>query len=276
MLSDPRARDLLHQAADTIEVAPAGPIAVPPHRPWWPVVAAAAAALVIGGLAIGLRGDGDAPIEPAPPAPADLPDRVPSVFGYDAFDARRMLEAVGYDVTVETVPSCDIYGRAVGTRPGPGRHVTLLRGNGSDTAFCATVPDDPARADAWELLDLVGGRDSELDLAPTIAAYEGETPTSVRGDELATWAPLADYVARHSRPLTGPEDGTTVEPYLSTRRTTHPVCDVPPPASVEGLPGLVVAIETPADGTGLGCEAVVLFRDAGRVVAVQVVKTRRS
>lgn len=219
-LDDSEARRLLHLAADTIDVAPAGPVAVPPHRPWWPgLVAAAAVAVAATGLAVGFRSD-----EPPVPAPAPstpvvdrLPAQPPSVFGYDTYDAVQMLEALGYEVSTELVPSCDTYGRAVGTTPGPDAgQVTVLRGSGDDTAFCARSPEDPARADAWELIDLVGGRDSRLDLAPTVRVYDATTgrrgprsprpawPRGRRSSRLSPCPPAPTRACPHDAPSTTP------------------------------------------------------------------------
>lgn len=275
MLSDTEARALLHQAAATVEVDPAGPLALPPHRPWWPAVAAAAAvAVTVTGLAVGLGGDDPAP-EPAPPTTGDTtfrlgPDQVPSVFGYDGDDAALMLHEAGYAVVVETVPGgCNDEGRAVGTEPSvgtivePGSTVTVLESLG-ESGLCQL---DPAGAVAWELLNLAGGRTSSLTLAPEVTAYDGDAATTLSADELTTWAPLVDVVERMSMPVR--VNGEFQMPHLGASRRAACRQDL----ALTTVPALWVTAEVPSDGVGLGCRAVVLFREAGVVTAVQVVDT---
>lgn len=274
MLTDTEARDFLHRAAATIDVAPSGPLAVPPHRPWWPALAAAAAVFVATGLTVELRGNGPS-TTPEPPAATqatvEAPQGpLPSVFGYAADDAALMLREIGYVVDVQVVPTCETAGRSVGVRQDAGNRVTVLEADGGISMDCLHPVDDD-RADAWELLDLVNGRDSDLDLAPTIRAFVGRTPTHLRADELASWPPLVDLVTERSRPVTNLDDGTQTDPSLLTRRSGDPGCGGPRPRELQGRPGLVISIGVLTDGEPLECRAAVLYYDGGKVVAVQVV-----
>ena len=103
MLTDAEARDLLHAAADTIEVDPAQPLPVV-HRPLiWPMLVAAAAviAVVVTTLALADRGT-----EPLPPSNPPIPrpslaaNVVPPVIGLDPDDALDLMSERRLDVRV--------------------------------------------------------------------------------------------------------------------------------------------------------------------------------
>lgn len=276
MLTDDQARDLLQQAAATIEVDPAGPMDLPPYRPWWPVVAAAAAVAVVAtGLAVGLPDRGDAP-EPAAPVPEDRsfrlgPDQVPSLFGYDPGTAVSRLAELGFAPSLQTVPGCGDGSRVLRTEPpvgsvvGPGAAVTVWAATDATGAFCVADTD---HEDGWELLDLVAGRPSTLGLAPTVTAYDGDRATTLAAAEVADWRPLVEVVDA----MTGVQrlEGVPTEPLLGARRTTEETCGTPPPSGATD--GLAVTTGLPTDGTFLFCNAVVLFREGGLVTMLQVVR----
>lgn len=185
MLTDQQARDLLHLAADTVEVERTAAMLASPRRPVWPLVAAAASVvLVVGGLFVLVR-SGDEDPEPAPsPAVTDDgqfrlgPDQVPSVFGYTEGAAVQMLERRGFEVEVAAVPNeCDeAAGRATGIDPRPGTVVepgavvtvyvpgrsSIIEGSG----FC--VLDTYRRDEAWALLDYANGRGEAPATAPGV------------------------------------------------------------------------------------------------------------
>lgn len=275
MLTDDQARDLLQQAAATIEVDPAGPMDLPPHRPWWPVVAAAAAVAVVAtGLAVGLPDRGDDP-EPAAPVPQDTsfrlgPDQVPSLFGYDPGTAVSRLAELGFAPSLQTVPGCGDGSRVLRTEPPvgsvvePGATVTVWAATDASGAFCVADTD---HEDGWGVLDLVAGRPSTLGLAPTVTAYDGDRATTLAAAEVADWRPLVDVVDA----MTGVQrlDGIPTQSLLETRRTTEATCGTQPPTT---LTGTAVSAGLPTDGTFLSCNAVVLFREGGLVTMLQVVR----
>jgi hypothetical protein len=149
MLTDEEARELLHQAGDTIDVTP---------RAWKPVVrrprslpiAAAAAAVAL--VAAGAAGAGsllhhDAAAPQAPTADLDTsdpafrlgPDQVPSVAGLDATQARRLLITLGYRVEVSEQRGCPSAQSALSVEPGPG---TIL--DRRSTVTLRVITPDPA------------------------------------------------------------------------------------------------------------------------------------
>lgn len=213
MLTDEETHDLLHGAAETINV-PARTI-VPQDRRTWPALVAVAAAVAAVALGVGLavRPDGSAP----PPSDAtsttpvnpdvDLfagdpkfhlgPDQVPSVAGLSAEAAVRKLEAVGFRVEVRDQSSCWA-DRALGTEPAlgslvePGAAVTLLRADGTRRCPAGNSAD-------FELLDFLLGDGQAPRFAAEVTIYRSEDEaTVVSADEAADSAswPRREEIAR--------------------------------------------------------------------------------
>lgn len=193
MLTETEARELLAQAALTIDVDPvARPVPLPSRsRRWVTVAAAAATAAVLGGVTIlaFTQGGPDKPLTHPSPSPTSSSgttlgtDQVPSVFGYDARSAQAMLEAAGLTVTVK---ERKLYctgddGRALATSPpggttyAPGDAVTLIVGKNQPVP-CPYSPKPDQRAFAWALLDFANGRAPTWPLTRT-----GHVTLSVNG-----------------------------------------------------------------------------------------------
>lgn len=192
MLTETEARELLAQAALTIDVDPvARPVPLPSRsRRWVTVAAAAATAAVLAGVTIlaVTQGGPDKPLtHPSPSLTSSSgttlgTDQVPSVFGYDARSAQAMLEAAGLTVTVK---ERKLYctgddGRALATSPAvgttyaPGDTVTLIVGKNQPVP-CPYSPKPDQRAFAWALLDFANGR------ATTPLTRTGRVTLSVNG-----------------------------------------------------------------------------------------------
>ncbi len=138
-LSEDQARDLLRSAGDTIDVAPAGPLdtSLDPRRRWPVLAAAAAVVLVVGGVTLGIPGNStrDQGTPPAPAQTADRgadatfrlgPDQVPSIFGHTEEGATALLEAQGLEVQVEADHTCAPSGYASRTEPPTGSLITRV------------------------------------------------------------------------------------------------------------------------------------------------------
>ena len=205
LLTDPEARSLLQAAGDTIEVHPA-PVRLPPEQPpsrlaWVGAAAATVAVVVAASVAVtgGLGGSlpsfdpSPDPTERVVPPPWDTaqlgPDQVPSVFGYDAAAARRLLEQAGYDVNIRSEPACGQQDRAVRTKPavgtqlGEGEVVTLVVTGPAD--FACTGPSD---ARLWKFIDFASGRSGAPDFATNVTL-------SVNGDSVQVSARQAHDLA---------------------------------------------------------------------------------
>ncbi|MCW2783240.1 MAG: hypothetical protein JWR35_3689, partial [Marmoricola sp.] len=169
MLTETEARELLQQAASTIDVRPGVPVVAPVRRSWLvPAIAAAAvlAAVTTGFLVVREHDGSTSPTRPVPtpvtPTPTST-DRIPSVFAYDSGHALRLLANLGLQVTAkEKDLGCgSTSGRALSTSPPvgsrfkPGDPVTLLY-SGTGQALCPlnTAQDSLA----WKVLDFANGR----------------------------------------------------------------------------------------------------------------------
>ena len=198
LLTDEQARSLLQAAGDTVDVPPK-PVRLPPEPPrsrlaWVGAAAATVAVVVAASIAVnGGVGGGLPSFDPSPdpterviPDPWDTvqlgPDQVPSVFGYDAASARRLLEQAGYDVDLRPEPACGEPGRAVSTRPAVGS--TLDRG--ATVTLVVTGPAEvacpgPDDARLWQFIDFAAGRSAPPDFAADVTL-------SVNGDSVQVGA----------------------------------------------------------------------------------------
>lgn len=185
-LTDAQARSLLRAAGDTVEVRPAAvrlPPQPPPSRWAWVGVAAATVAVVAAtSLAItgGIGGTGpsfDPSPTPEPPRVTATPwnsveladDQVPSVFGYAAADARRLLREAGLQVNVSTEAACGAGDRALRTEPEVGtrfapRDVVTLVVSGPAERECASTPSERL----WTFVDFAAGRSAPPEFATNV------------------------------------------------------------------------------------------------------------
>jgi hypothetical protein len=192
MFTETEARDLLRQAADTIEIGPADPLRQPTgrHRV---ELAVAAVALIATGLGIaGLSRHDSTPIGPTPGGQV----RVPSVFGYDAAGAHRLVAAAGLRPVTHHVPTCgEVSGRALRTRPAAGTQlsagssVTLLVADSEGLPCPGPVPPFADREQPWRLVDLATGSgplptfaslvtlEVDNDIAVTVPGAEANDPS---------------------------------------------------------------------------------------------------
>jgi hypothetical protein len=271
MLTEQQTRDLLHLAADTVEVSDQTPVVTDVRRRHWPLVAAAASVvLVAGGVAV-IGRPGDRTPEPGPP-PAVTddgrfrlgPDQVPSVFGYSADDAVALLEERGLEVTTKVVatappvePDCgEVPGRAVGTGPGPGTFVQpgdevvleVSGPGGASTAYCA---GSPRRDEAWALIEYAHDR--------------GPAPGVADGVDLGpVLAKVREWSAEVTRYAFEKPDFRV--PSLSTWQKAEFACGEPP-ARLRTGNILAITIEIPLDrGVIHPCHTVLLHFDGqGRI-----------
>lgn len=280
MLTEDQARELLRLAGETVDVAPSGSIDVPPGRRGWPLLAAAAAAVLVvaslGALVVNDRGHDGPPVADG----HGQASRIPSVFGYRAHDAAALLEGLGLQVTVQDEDACDTPGRALGTRPPtgaaytPGEVVTVLRSTGDlPTAFCVVPPE---RAEAWAFLDFANGRGPAPTFAPEVSLWvDGEHTTTLTPDEAAdpeSWGEgsALQRLAADSRQVVE-QDGHHLTPGLTSQPDdgTQFVCggqDLPP--ALAGRRSQMLAVGVPTEGVSIRCAFVNVFRTAGRIDAV--------
>ncbi|WP_395690501.1 hypothetical protein [Nocardioides sp.] len=175
---DPQVRAALHAAV-------LGPPPGDGSRRWVPA-AVLAVALVVVGLGVALtRSDGGPGGTTDPDAPRAVrldDDQVPSLFGYDGPDARRLLQSRGLRVSLEPFRSCEVLGRAVGSDPPVGARiragdpVTVFTSLPADVA-CLTDYQD--RATTWALLDFATGRGPAPPFADRVLVHPVDGPEVV-------------------------------------------------------------------------------------------------
>lgn len=227
MITEAEARELLARAAGMIEVPAGTPtLLTPRQRPPWivPLVAAAAvAAAVVAGLVFADRGR-----EPAPdPAPSPTGVKLPSVFGYRADEAEKMLTALGLKVEVRTGYDCADAGRALRTNPGagtqaaPGDPVTLVVKQ-APPGLCG----GDIRNLAWAILDFADGRGSSPSFADEVTVWvDGvrSTLTRQQAQDPATWGAdsAIGFFLAAGRLDPGTGFSSTVQPQLRTEQDDY-------------------------------------------------------
>jgi hypothetical protein len=208
MLTDDQARDLLRQAADTIEVGPTRPVEpVRRRRPVLVALAAAAAVAVAAGTTVVLT-RGDTGADPAtapsvPPAPEQSEEggpepqgdaRVPVVFGYEESVAVQVLVEEGFEPEVVLAPdSCNAGGRTLRTEPAAGtpaeRGATVrvvVTPEPNEDCVGPTGPEEENRW--WRLLDFARGVGSPPRFAEQVTSVvDGREDTVTDPDEPAAW-----------------------------------------------------------------------------------------
>jgi PASTA domain len=191
--SEAWARDLMQQAADTIDANPPGTfVATPRARSWWPALAAAVV-IVVGTVTIGLGLLDRVGPGPALSTPTRTSASVPSVFGHDAGSARAMLEAEGFEVETEDALVCEPPGRAVGTSPVMGSNVSF---GSTITVKVSTISDNTdcflgervswdERSLAWAILDFANGRGPAPEFLDSVELVLDSRFTTARGSDIA-------------------------------------------------------------------------------------------
>jgi hypothetical protein len=287
MLTETEVRDLLARAAATIEVPPGAPItpAADRRRRWLaPVLAGAASVLlVVGGVALvsdgGTHGNVPTP-DPATTRNEPSGAGIPSVFGYDADSAERLLTSAGLVVTRRPSYTCRTSDRAVRTSPTAGNpyqsgaSVTLFVTEQPPAARCAVPPLD---ALAWQLLDFANGRRPAPAFASEVTVYVDGQRTVLAGEQAAnprTWSTgsALGLLAAASRQKELRE-GFTATPVLRvhTDDGTQFACGGQElPTALSGRQSLWLSIEIPTDGPSMSCTFANVFLDEGRVDALVV------
>lgn len=278
MLTDAEARDLLHAAADTIEVDAAQPLPVI-HRPsMWPMLVAAAAivAVVVATFTLTDRGSSPRPSNAASPTPAV--NRIPPVMGLDPVDAQERLEGVGLVVRIRSQAGCVDRHVAAGTSPAVGSRfsagdqieLTVLN-NSAD--FC-----DGSQSLGWDLLRFALGASSAPRLAEELTLYPGSgEPVTLSADEAkdpTTWevcdgdlcgSALSILVTAATQPVT-----SGAGPILEVWEQPRSFDGIDPcmsEANVEGEGGTYVGIRIapPTDGIAI-CPLVTAFISSSGVL----------
>ncbi len=187
---DLTARELLALAADTITLGPMPDLVRPSRRVRLPIVVGVGA-IVCALVVVASLGKGS----PAPDGPlAD--DQVPSLFGYDATSATKLLTGRGLEVVERASPSCEPAGLVVGSDPLLGAHVdagdtvTILTATPLGFSCHETYTN---RSDAWEFLAFASGRGASPRFAARVAVLvDGHGPVVLRQDLAADPANWGD------------------------------------------------------------------------------------
>jgi hypothetical protein len=272
------ARTLLHRAAETVEVDPAGPLDLPTPKPLWPLLAAAAAVLAVAtATAVFTLGGGS-----TPPVVTPRVDSVPSVFGYTAAQAAAMLEGEGFAARIVAKDTCETKDRAVGTSPpagsgiGAGDEVVVFSSTGdAPNAFCANL--GAPRVEAWEFLDFANGRGPAPAFAQEVTLWvngvETTSLTATQATDLASWGDGSALarLAEDSRAVK-PSGKETMTPTLRADRLDHAEqfsCGGSSlPRSLRQREALVLSVEFPERGPVGDCAFVFVFRHEGLIDAV--------
>lgn len=137
---------------------------------------------------------------------------IPSVFGYDANSAEKMLTERRLVVTRKPSYTCLTSGRAVRTKPatgtrfGPGDTVTLFVTEPGPDSACPVPAED---ALAWRLLDFANGRGPAPSFAAEVTVYVDGQLTTLTRDKATdpdSWAPDSRAAKRYCLPPF-PQDG---------------------------------------------------------------------
>lgn len=281
MLTETQARELLAQAAATIDVPPGEPFGLAEHkrrRGPLPILAAVAlvVAIVAGGTALWKQ---EHPSGVAGRSDTQAAEGIPSVFAYDTASAKKMLSDAGLAVTITPMPDCGPAGRAVRTRPTtgtpfePGSPVNLFVTAPHPLASCL----DPANETlAWQLLDFANGRGPAPRFAPEVSVYVDGGRTTLSGDEAAdldNWTPdsalgVLAAATRQEQQV----NGHIATPELSidapSLATVSSCGDEGLPRELAGRQSIGISIVIPMDGVTLDCDAAYVYRTEGQIDAI--------
>ncbi|MCW2765148.1 MAG: hypothetical protein JWO11_1107 [Nocardioides sp.] len=271
-------RDELLMAAPAVDSRPGGPIAVPPARLNNPVLGVLAV-LVALLVAAGMAGSG----HPEPRLPLTA-GQVPSLFGYDAQDARALLSDRGLTVVEQPVRACELPGRVVGTDPpigaplSRGDTITIRTAVPSDVFCMARYAD---RALAWRFLDFATGRGPAPDFARLVRVVVDRSEPAIlaheRAVERASWDGLSapTELAAAAREVRAVGSGYRA-PQLTVTSGTPPLttCGIRRPILSGERPAVSITIAIPGDaGT---CSVRVDLYQAYDAIDAVVLYTRKQ
>ncbi len=180
---DVSARELMGLAAATIELGQLPDLVRPDPRARWPIVAGLVAIACVVATVAWSRSPDEKPDGPL----AD--DQVPSLFGYDAPSATKLLTGRGLEVLERPAASCEPEGLVVGSDPTLGAHVdkgdTVMIMTATPLGFsCHEAYTN--RSDAWEFLAFASGRGASPRFADRVAVLvDGSGPVFLRRDQAA-------------------------------------------------------------------------------------------
>lgn len=206
------------------------------------------------------------------------PPPLPSMFGYDAATASRVLGDAGYDVVTLAEESCEPRGLVLaadpvpGTRVRPGQTVTLSASAPSDPRCLA---DHAARSAAWEFVGFVRGEEAP-EFATVVTVYlDGEPLALLSGRAAADPRSWTEPLVLIERAATRVVSTRSAMPRLDVAFALPlPLpCGVGLPTSYEDRESLRFSITAPPGSLGdEDCPLTVdLYRDsADRIEAVSI------
>jgi hypothetical protein len=268
-------RDLLLDAAGTVEVEPIGLNLLPPRPRRWPWVTAAAVAVAVVALAAA------AATRTTPAKPDGLldADQVPSLFGYDAQQARALLEHLGLHVTEQLSPVCDTKGRVLDTDPPTGARFD----SGDDITLITASPAGAnceahygERTTAWQFLDFANNRGPGPRFADAVfLVVDGGEPTVLIGEvakDPARWgkvSALTELRAASSR-VERVDETTYATPTLVTQTVVPPQqnCGVGQPFGARPRLALQLTVGVGIDAPSPCPLTVDLYLSHGKIDAV--------
>lgn len=266
------ARTLLTLAAETVE-PPSLAITPPPHRPVWPLVAAAAVVLLVAGVLAWRTSTTEQPA----PAP-DPVLTVPQTRWMSEEQATRTLTEAGLRVEITTVPvgACDLRdNRVLRSRPAAGEHVApgqSVRIRIAEASYARGPSCIPIDGDAFGLLDLARFGTTDLAFADQVDVYvDGDltrTLTHAEALDADAWGDPS--------PLTELVDHVADLGVRTTRDEGDQFAcgDTDPPTALRGRPSTILdlaAQQGRSDFVIGWCEWVRVYRDdQGRIDAVTV------
>ena len=269
------ARHRLEVAADTVEAQPGGLLAPdPPPRRWPWVAGAVAVAMAAATVWIATR--------PAPPRSEDSldSDQIPSLFAYDAADAKALLEQRGLRVTFALTQTCEPNGRALASDPPTGARFQ----RGDDViVFTASAGGSDceaqfgARSDAWEFIDFANGRGPAPRFADRVYLIaDGSVPEAITGTAAAqdpsAWGGVSalEEIRRVSGQVLHDEPHKYVTPTLTVAKVIPPprTCAVGRPAEAGSRAVLRLTLRVASDPETRCPLTVDLYRSSQGIDAV--------
>ena len=210
------------------------------------------------------------------------PPPLPSLFGYDAATATRVLSDAGYDVVTLAEESCEPRGLVLaadpvpGTRVRPGRTVTLSSSAPNDPRCLA---DHDARAAAWEFVGFVRGGEAPAFAAVVTVYLDGEPLALLSGRDAAdsrSWTEPLVLIERAATQVVGTRSAMPRLDVSMALPLPLP-CGVALPASYEDRESLRFSIVGSTDLDDVRCPLTVdLYRDAAdQIEAVSIFQSTR-